>query len=52
MVIGIIVGVLASALVVFTVAFNVVRRKKGKCSCGNSCDHCNACRVIKKNGEE
>lgn len=49
----IIVLILAVALVVFTIVYNVVRRRKGSCGCGKnqktksgcaSCPYCDSCR--------
>ena len=38
----------AAALVVFTVIFNFVRRKKGKTSCGCDCAHCSCASCHRK----
>ena len=49
--ISIIAGVLAVALVAFTVIYNVRKRKKGKgCNCTGDCSKCSACKngTIKK----
>lgn len=52
-VIEVVVGGLAAGLVVFTIVFNVIRRKKGKSSCGCDCSGCKSgcCPTPKDNGQ-
>lgn len=45
--IGIVAAVLAVALVVFTVVYNVRKRKAGKgCGCSGDCSKCKACKNL------
>jgi len=44
---GIIVGVLAIGLVVFTIVHNIRQRKNGKSSCGCDCSKCSGCALKK-----
>ena len=61
--IEIVVLILAVALVVFTIVYNVVRRRKGKSSCGcdsgksgksgcSRCPYCDSCRPEKPKDPE
>lgn len=58
--IEIVILILAVALVVFTIVYNVMRRRKGKSSCGcdtgksgksgcSSCPYCDSCHSGKPN---
>lgn len=44
--ISITVGVLAAALVVFTIVYNIRKRKKGSGCCGD-CSQCSCCSALK-----
>lgn len=48
----IIILVGAIALVVFTIVFNIVRKKKGKTSCGCSTGACSSCKGCPYAGKE
>lgn len=43
-IIGIIAAILAVSLVLFTVIYNVRKRKSGKGCCSGDCSHCKGCR--------
>ncbi|MDR1698123.1 MAG: FeoB-associated Cys-rich membrane protein [Erysipelotrichaceae bacterium] len=43
---GIIVAILAGALVLFTIIFSVKNKKKCH-GCGNTCSKCNSCHINK-----
>ena len=42
-IIGIIAAILAAALVIFTVIYNVRKKKSGKGCCSGDCSHCKGC---------